>query len=250
MLKLTHEFHQVKSEDSGSEGEEDWVGSEDSDASQPPTGDQGQAAAGGPGGDDDPSSDSSSGGSREPSNDDESSNEGWDAVPEPSETALKKEVAKIPLDLANARERILTLEAANITQKLAYSVKAIDYTKRLDRMEEKATKAAKEVKAAVKAIKAIKAGGGTTGAPPTFTQRMMRSLAKGVADIIGVNTYATQEDVKDHAKLHDLNNPKKGTPFASIYKVADQVDTLDRELRGPAGMMAKIDQRTTALENK
>ena len=54
----------------------------------------------------------------------------------------------------------MTLEAANITQKLAYTEKAINYTQRLDRMEEKATKAAKELKAAVKAIKAIKAGGG------------------------------------------------------------------------------------------
>ena len=141
VLRLTQEFHRVKSDGSGSESGEDWVGSEDSEASQQPTGDQGQGAAGGPGGDDDPSSDSSSGGSREPSDDDESSNEGGDAVPEPSETALKKEVATIQLDLANARERILTLEAANITQKLAYSVKAIDYTQRLDHMEEKATKA-------------------------------------------------------------------------------------------------------------
>ena len=31
-------------------------------------------------------------------------------------------------------------------------------------------------------------------------------LAKTVADIIGVDTYASQEDVKDHAKLHDLLN--------------------------------------------
>ena len=38
VLKLTHEFHKVKSEDSGSDGEADWLGSEDSDASQPPTG--------------------------------------------------------------------------------------------------------------------------------------------------------------------------------------------------------------------
>ena len=79
---------------------------------------------------------------------------------------------------------------------------------------------------------------------------MQRSLTKNVARIIVVDTYASQEDVKDHAKLYDLNNPVEGTPFASLYKVADQVDTLDRELRGPAGMMAKIDQRTTALENK
>ena len=64
---------------------------------------------------------------------------------------------------------------------------------------------------------------------------MMRSLAKGVADIIGVNTYATQDDVKDHAKLHDLSNPKEGTPFVSLYKVADQVVSLDRELRGRRG---------------
>ena len=59
----------------------------------------------------------------------------------------------------------------------------------------------------------------------------MKSLAKAVAEIIGVDTSASQEDVKDHAKLYDLNNPVEGTPFASLYKVADQVDTLDRELR-------------------